>query len=42
MTIEAPDNLELLRSEIARRYDDLSPRLKQVASYVLDNPNDIA
>ena len=42
MTIEAPDNLEILRSEIARRYDDLSPRLKQVASYVLDNPNDIA
>jgi DNA-binding MurR/RpiR family transcriptional regulator len=42
MLIEAPDNLESLRSDIARRYDDLSPRLKQVASYVLDNPNDIA
>jgi DNA-binding MurR/RpiR family transcriptional regulator len=42
MPIEAPDNLETLRSEIARQYDDLSPRLKQVASYVLDNPNDIA
>ncbi len=37
-----PDNLELLRSEIASRYDELSPRLKQVASFVLDNPNDIA
>ena len=37
-----PDNLELLRSEIATRYDELSPRLKQVASFVLDNPNDIA
>ena len=42
MTTRQPDNLELLRSEIARQYDDLSPRLKQVASYVLDNPNDIA
>jgi len=42
MPIEAPDNLETLRSEIAKQYDDLSPRLKQVASYVLDNPNDIA
>ncbi len=37
-----PENLESLRAEIARRYEDLSPRLKQVASYVLDNPNDIA
>ena len=37
-----PDNLELLRSEIANRYEELSPRLKQVASFVLDNPNDIA
>ena len=32
----------MLRSEIASRYDELSPRLKQVASFVLDNPNDIA
>jgi DNA-binding MurR/RpiR family transcriptional regulator len=37
-----PENLELLRAEIARHYDALSPRLKQVAAYVLDNPNDIA
>ena len=37
-----PDNLESLRSAITSRYDDLSPRLKQVASFVLDNPNDIA
>jgi len=42
MLTEAPDNLESLRSDIARRYEELSPRLKQVASYVLDNPNDIA
>lgn len=38
----APDNLDILRGEIAGRYDELSPRLKQVASYVLENPNDIA
>jgi len=37
-----PDNLESLRSAITSRYDELSPRLKQVASFVLDNPNDIA
>ncbi len=42
MSNSPPDNLELLRSEIASRYDELSPRLKQVASFVLDNPNDIA
>lgn len=42
MSTAAPDNLELLRTQIAGRYDELSPRLKQVASYVLDNPNDIA
>jgi DNA-binding MurR/RpiR family transcriptional regulator len=42
MPRNSPETLETLRSEIARRYDDLSPRLKQVASYVLDNPNDIA
>ncbi len=42
MSNSPPDNLELLRSEITSRYDELSPRLKQVASFVLDNPNDIA
>ncbi len=42
MTISSPDNLDALRKEIARRHDDLSPRLRQVASYVLDNPNDMA
>jgi DNA-binding MurR/RpiR family transcriptional regulator len=42
MKKKPPDNLEMLRSEIASRYSDLSPRLKQVASYVIDNPNDIA
>lgn len=37
-----PDNLESLRKEIATRYEGLSPRLKQVATYVIDNPHDIA
>jgi DNA-binding MurR/RpiR family transcriptional regulator len=37
-----PQDLEALRAEITRRYDELSPRLKQVATYVLDNPSDIA
>lgn len=35
-------NLEQLRAEIVRRYEQLSPRLQQVARYVLDHPNDIA
>jgi DNA-binding MurR/RpiR family transcriptional regulator len=42
MSGDLPENLEALRNEIAQRYDQLSPRLKQVASYVLDNPSDIA
>ena len=42
MTVVAPDNLDALRSEIARSYEELSPRLKQVANYVIDNPGDIA
>jgi DNA-binding MurR/RpiR family transcriptional regulator len=42
MQSSPPDSLESLRSEITSRYDKLSPRLKQVASFVLDNPNDIA
>ena len=34
-------DVEKLRSEIVRRYDRLSPRLKQVAQFVLDHPNDM-
>ena len=41
MSKSPPDNLEALKKEIAARYNDLSPRLKQVASYVIDNPNDV-
>jgi DNA-binding MurR/RpiR family transcriptional regulator len=34
--------LETLRGDIVRRYEQLSPRLQQVAKYVLENPNDMA
>jgi DNA-binding MurR/RpiR family transcriptional regulator len=37
-----PKDLEALRAQVVQRYEGLSPRLKQVAKYVLDNPNDIA
>ncbi|HEX9640610.1 MAG TPA: MurR/RpiR family transcriptional regulator [Candidatus Krumholzibacteria bacterium] len=37
-----PKDLENLRTEIVRRYEGLSPRLKQVAKFVLDHPNDVA
>lgn len=35
-------DLEALRGDIVRRYEELSPRLQQVAKYVLENPNDMA
>jgi DNA-binding MurR/RpiR family transcriptional regulator len=41
MSKSPPNNVEALRKDIASRYEELSPRLKQVASYVIDNPNDI-
>jgi DNA-binding MurR/RpiR family transcriptional regulator len=34
-------NVESLRARIVQRYDSLSPRLKQVAAYTLEHPNDI-
>lgn len=34
-------NVESLRSRIVQRYESLSPRLKQVAAYTLEHPNDI-
>ncbi|MBM4195475.1 MAG: MurR/RpiR family transcriptional regulator [Gammaproteobacteria bacterium] len=33
--------LAQLRSDIVRRHESLSPRLKQVAAFVLEHPNDI-
>lgn len=38
----APSDPEKLRAEIVKRHDQLSPRLQQVAKYVLDNPSDMA
>ena len=38
----APATAEALRAEIVRRYETLSKRLKQIARYILDEPNDIA
>jgi DNA-binding MurR/RpiR family transcriptional regulator len=40
--VAAPSDPEKLRAEIVKSYDQLSPRLQQVAKYVLDNPNDMA
>ncbi len=37
-----PSDLEALKQEITAQYESLSPRLKQVASYIMDNPNDVA
>ena len=42
MSADNMKNLEQLRADIVRRYEELSPRLQQVAQYVLDNPNEIA
>ncbi|WP_419905879.1 MurR/RpiR family transcriptional regulator [Kiloniella sp.] len=38
----APGSYEELRNELATRHEDLSKRLKQIAEYALDNPNDMA
>lgn len=37
----APKDLETLRAEIVARHAELSPRLRQVAAYVVDNPGDV-
>ena len=38
----APASAEELRAEIVSRCETLSKRLKQIARYILDEPNDIA
>jgi DNA-binding MurR/RpiR family transcriptional regulator len=38
----APSTAEELRQVILERYDGFSKRLKQIAQYVLDHPNDLA
>ena len=37
-----PTSVEDLRAAILQRYDGLSKRLQQIASYVLDEPNELA
>src|SRR5688500_1586734 len=37
----ARNNVEALRARIVQRYESLSPRLKQVAAYALEHPNDL-
>jgi DNA-binding MurR/RpiR family transcriptional regulator len=39
--MKAPGDIDQLRTAIVARHDSLSPRLKQVAAYVLDHPNDM-
>lgn len=39
--MRAPRDIRELRDTIVARHDDLSPRLRQVAAYVLDHPNDM-
>ncbi|MGH8222261.1 MAG: MurR/RpiR family transcriptional regulator [Woeseiaceae bacterium] len=41
MTADSLREIEELRAEIIARHEDLSPRLRQVAAYVLDHPNDM-
>lgn len=38
----APASADELRAEIVLRYESLSKRLKQIARFILDEPNDIA
>ncbi len=38
---EAPRDLDTLRNQIVARHDELSPRLRQVAAYVLENPSEV-
>src|ERR1044072_7440155 len=38
----APGTTDELRKVILERYDGFSKRLKQIARYVLDHPNDLA
>lgn len=37
-----PATYEELRTELAAKHEELSKRLKQIAEYALDNPNDMA
>lgn len=39
--MKTPGDIDQLRTAIIARHDALSPRLRQVAAYVLDHPNDM-
>ena len=39
--MRTPRDIRELRDAIVAKHDDLSPRLRQVAAYVLDHPNDM-
>ncbi len=41
IAMTARNNVEALRARIVQRYETLSPRLKQVAAYALEHPNDL-
>src|SRR5688572_26887464 len=41
LAVTARNHVEALRARIVARYESLSPRLKQVAAYALEHPNDI-
>ena len=41
-SLNPPQTVEALRAEIMRQYDMASRRMKQVASFVLDKPEDVA
>jgi DNA-binding MurR/RpiR family transcriptional regulator len=39
---DAPSDLESLRQAISVRYDELSPKLRQIGRFMLDHPNEVA
>ena len=39
---EVPGDLEALRNAISTRYDELSPKLRQIGRFMLDHPNEVA
>ena len=41
MPVPAPSDIEKLRAEIVKSHDQLSPRLQQVAAFVLEHPTDV-
>lgn len=42
MAQQAPQDFDTLKKQVTGRYESLSPRLQQVARYLLDHPKDVA